>query len=257
MDSPCQERLPAPADDPQVDLREALYNDRAIGPAAAIQWPRERITRLHGILVDLDPKVLAPGNALFLPATDPEAFLAAIAPVLDRHPLARQAEVRASGTGLHLLIGLDPPVELTTAGAQRRWDCLVTAVQRSLPADLNAPGIQALTRPVGSINGKNGAVVRQLRAGTGVSAEAVMAFADRLAAAPFRTLVAVLAGPGAIAPCPLCRAEGSRLGVLDRAGSCYGCGPVSLDRLLDAILQPATAPGAATRPGAERRAARR
>jgi hypothetical protein len=36
-----------------------------------------------------------------------------------------------------------------------------------------------------------------------VPPEAVIAFVDRLAAAPFRTLVEVLAGPDAIAPCPL------------------------------------------------------
>ena len=39
----------------RVDLRESLANDRLKGPVSVVQLPAERITRLHGILFDLDP----------------------------------------------------------------------------------------------------------------------------------------------------------------------------------------------------------
>src|SRR2546430_1670504 len=91
-----------------VDVREALYNDQTIGPISTIQLPAERITKLHGILFDLDPKILVSANAIFPPAETPEAFYAGIKHILDRHPLGRSAEVRASGTGLHLILWLRP-----------------------------------------------------------------------------------------------------------------------------------------------------
>jgi hypothetical protein len=149
----------------QVDLREALYNDGCTGTESRIQLPAARITRLLGIMIDLDPGKLNPNNRIFPPAADPREFLARIQGVLDHHPLARVAEVRNSGTGLHLLIWLDPPLELKTAGEQRYWDGIVRAVQATLPSDPNAPGITALTRPVGAINSKNGAYIEILRAG--------------------------------------------------------------------------------------------
>src|SRR4051794_41115462 len=94
------------------DLRESLANDRAVGPVAQIQLPLVRTTRLHAVMLDLDPKLYRPGNLLFPPRGDPREFYQGICPVLRRHPLACHAEVRVSGTGLHLLIRIDPPVEL-------------------------------------------------------------------------------------------------------------------------------------------------
>ena len=55
------------------DLREALYNDRPVGPAPRIQMPREAVTRLHGLMVDLDANILEP-NPWFPPGGTPEEF---------------------------------------------------------------------------------------------------------------------------------------------------------------------------------------
>jgi hypothetical protein len=220
-----------------VDLREALFNEGAVGPAGVIQVPTAGITRLNGLMLDLDPKWLVPDNALFPPADDPREFLARIAPVLDRHPLLRHAEVRSSGGGLHAILWFDPPVELTSAAAQARWSTLVRAVQCALPGDPNAPGITALTRPVGSVNSKNGAVVAVLRPGQPVDPARVEAFVRELAAAPFRRVAAVLLGGDRAEPCPVCRKPGSSLAVLDRGGKCYACGPVSLEHLFEVVYR--------------------
>lgn len=222
-----------------ADLREALFNDCAVGRIQDIQVPLERITTLHGILFDLDPGLLDPDNALFPPADDPRAFHEAIRPVLDRHPLARSAEVRASGTGLHLLLWLDPAVELDDAGGQRRWAAVVRVLQRTLPVDPDMPGITAVTRPVGSTNGKNGAAVALLRPGEPVRPAAVEEYMERVARAPFREVALPLLGRDRVEPCPVCRGPRTRLDVLDYVGRCYnGCSKVTLDQLYDAIFKP-------------------
>jgi hypothetical protein len=223
----------------QVDSREALYNDNPVGLAGVIQVPAERITTLLGIVADLDPKLLIPGNPLFPPDPDPRKFHASIRPVLDRHPLARHGEVRSSGTGLHLILRLDPPVELRSAAEQRRWSVIVRAVLGSLPTDPHAPGITALTRPIGSINSKNNAVVELLQPGRSIAPRDIVAFVEELAEAPFRTVALPLFGSDRVEPCPSCRAPGSSLGVLGRLGRCYHCGDVRLERLLDLVYAPA------------------
>src|SRR5437667_10491464 len=103
------------------DLREQLYNEQLVGPVTEIQHPTERVTTLHGILLGLDPGILRPGNPWFPPDADPRQFHEAIRPPLDRHPVVTHAEVRASGTGLHLIVWLDPPVELRSAAEQKYW----------------------------------------------------------------------------------------------------------------------------------------
>jgi hypothetical protein len=239
-----------------ADAREQLSNDRRTGPIHEVQLPLERITTHHGVMIDLDPRLYVPGNPLFLPADDPRIFYRNIKPVLERHPLARRAEVRLSGTGLHLLVWVSPPVELHSEAEQRRWDHIVRAVQCSLPADPDAPGITALTRAVGSVNSKNGATVTVLQSGEPVTPQEVENFVSRLGEAPFRELARVLLSADRVAPCPVCRKEGSRLDVQDRSGSCYGgCGRVRLDRLLEVIYAPPeaapqNAPGKDTTPEA-------
>jgi hypothetical protein len=218
------------------DEFEALYNDGAVGPAAAIQRPLECITRSHGFRFDLDPVMLRPGNPLFPPDSDPRLFHDLIRPVLDRHPLARHAEVRLSGTGLHLIVRLDPAAELTSRADQVRWSDLVRAVLSSLPVDPHAPGITGLTRRVGSVNSKNGVIVEVLRQGDPVSPDQVAEFVQDLAAAPFRVVAGILGGPEPIRPCPACRTPGSSLGVHDRSGHCYDCGQVDLTHLYESIL---------------------
>jgi hypothetical protein len=216
-----------------IDLREALYNDGPVGPAGLVQVPTGRITRLDGLMLDLDPSLLAPGNPLFPPADEPREFFSRIRPVLDRHPLLRHAEVRSSGRGLHLILTFDPPVELASAAAQKSWSTLVRVVQRSLPADPNAPGITALTRPVGSVNPRNGAVVEVLRPGQSVDPVRVEAFVRQMDAAPFRSVANFLLGQERVEPCPICLRPGSSLGVHDRGGTCYTCGPITLEKLYE------------------------
>src|SRR5262249_31767818 len=142
-----------------ADTREALYNDQPTGLAGQIQLPLERITTLHGFIMDMDPDILDDDNPHFPPDRDPRAFFAGMVSRLERDPLARHAEGRASGRGLHLIVRLSPPVQLNSAGDQSYWDHIVRAVQATLPSDVSAPGITVLTRPIGSLNSKNGAIV--------------------------------------------------------------------------------------------------
>jgi hypothetical protein len=238
------------------DVREALFNEQATGPAGSIQLPQERITSLHGVFFDLDPKLMVPGNRLFPPSNDPRAFYQGIKPVLDRHALARHAEVRASGTGLHLIVWLQPAVQLHSAAEQQRWDGIIQAVQCSLPSDPQSPGITGLTRPEGVVNTKNGATVEVLQVGTPVAPKAVEEFAARLIAAPFREIAQVLLGADRVSPCPVCAGEGTRLDVLDRVGMCYGgCGKVSIEHLYDTVLLPVQLPAKRNNTGAEKKTA--
>ena len=226
------------ASDGKSDTRSALFNEGADGPAPEIQRTAEEITRLLGFVADLDPGLLIPGNPIFPPDADPRRFHERIRPALDRHPIYRDAEVRSSGTGIHLIVRFAPPIELATAADQAYWANLVLAVQRSLPTDPNAPGVTGLTRPVGSVNSKNGAVVETLRPGRPIDPIRVVEFVAAMGEAPFRTVAMVLLGADRPAPCPICRAPGSSLGVLDRVGKCYGCGKVNLEGLYGAVMRP-------------------
>lgn len=225
--------------DDHVDLRQQLYNEGLQGPVQRIQLPRERITRLNGILFDLDPKLLVPNNLYFPPADDPRAFYEAIRPVLERHPLACHAEVRNSGTGLHAIVWLQPAVELHTAEEQAKWSAIVKAVQCTLPSDPDAPGITALTRALGSINGKNGATVEVIKVGQPVSPLEVETYLQQLVKKPFQMVTEVLFGSQRVVPCPVCEGPRTRLDALDHMGRCYGgCSKVSLEQLYDVLMQP-------------------
>jgi hypothetical protein len=229
-----EDEIPSTHSDDQTDVREALYNDGGTGPAGRIQIPRERISALRGFVIDLDPHLLRPDNSLFPPSENPRVFHQQIGPVLDRHPLARHAEVRDSGRGLHLLVLIEPPVQLHTSGEQRYWDAIVKIVQRTLPADPRAPGITALTRALGSINSKNGRAVELLKKGAPVSPDEVLRFAKDVGAAPFRTIAEILLGAERVECCPLCQQQS--LTVYEREGRCYQCGKVRMDALLDAVF---------------------
>src|SRR5262249_52176114 len=150
-----------------------------------------------------------------------------VEPWLSRHPVFRKAEVRDSGRGLHVLILFDRPVEFATQGERQLWAGVVKVVQRLLPTDPGCPGITALTRPVGSVNSKNGKKVRRLKKGRPVDPREVLALYEQARAAPFRT-VASLFGAERVSPCPVCKAEGSALVVLDHTGKCYQCGKVRI-----------------------------
>ena len=223
----------------RIDIRQQLFNDGLTGPVGMIQIPTQRITRLLAFMYDLDARLLLPDNPLVPPAADPRRFYENIRPVLERHPLARRGEVRSSGGGLHVIVPFGPPVELVTAADQQKWATMIRPAQYSLPADPNAPGITALTRPVGSVNSKNGATVEVIKPGEPIDPREVEAFVRQLLGAPFRTVATILLGDERILPCPACRGEGTRLDVLDHAGICYArCGKVSLARLYDCVLRP-------------------
>jgi hypothetical protein len=114
------------------DVRESLVNGGAVGPAGANAVPVERVARLRGLVVDLDPKLLVPDNPIFPPSDDPRVFHDNVRAVLDRHPVLRHAEVGSSGTGLHAVAWLEPHVELSSARDQGRWAAVVRAVQSSV-----------------------------------------------------------------------------------------------------------------------------
>ena len=156
---------------------------------------------------------------------------------LTRHPLLANLEVRASGTGLHAILWLQPALEFTDEAERTRWCSRVKIVQMILPTDPLAPGITATTRALGSINSKNGHEVKQLKQGQGVAPADVMALADELCAAPFGTIFRVLTGTEKVSPCPFCHQE--TLTALAHSGICYGCGKVSFEQLCNQLFQPA------------------
>jgi hypothetical protein len=161
--------------------------------------------------------------------------------MLGRHPVLAAAEVRDTGRGVHALIHLDPPVVFTTTGERDKWAAAVEVVQRVLPTDPDAPGLTALTRPVGSINSKTGRAVSVLKTGTPVAPAEVLALAEDVRRTPFRTIVGIVFGPQT-SPCPICRKPDTRLGVFDKSGVCYGgCGKVKVDRVFDSLYVPRAA----------------
>ena len=158
-----------------VDYREQLFNEGKSGPVNEVSTPTGCITSLSGILLDFDPKIFRSS------AVDPDippdsvAFYENIVrPWLDRHDVARNSELRMSGTGLHSLVRFKEPVVFRTDSERKRWGGIVKVIQASLPTDPDAPGINALTRPIGSINSKSGATVTQLTPGQPVEAETVV-----------------------------------------------------------------------------------
>ncbi len=224
-------------DNSNVDLREKLYNDREIGPVT-ISDPESIITRLHGILLDVDPLNYRKSRGANVRSNPEKFYLRVIKTMLLRHAVLARAEVRLSGTGLHIIIWFAEPVELKTEGDRLRWVAIIKAIQRLLPTDHLAPAITAMTRPLGSRNGKNQKKVKCLHRGEPVPPADILKLFDQLSAKPFATVAQVLFGEGPIRPCPICNGEGSSLGVLSATGKCYGgCGKVKLSQLYDVFLE--------------------
>jgi hypothetical protein len=150
----------------KVDWRKQLFSDRQSGPSQRIQLRAEQITRLWGILLDLDPGLFRRDVVPAGLRDDPGRFYKQVVrPWLRRHAVLHDAEVRLSGQGLHVVLRFAEAVECTGDAERRRWAGIVKAVQAVLPTDPDAPGLTATTRARGSINSKNDAVVRQLYAG--------------------------------------------------------------------------------------------
>ncbi len=239
--SQSQDSAPQPSDrDPLVDSREQLFNGGESGPITDIQVSTERIAKLNGIFFDIDPRLCCSSQLFPKIPTEPTAFYETIAkPWLGRHPMLNLAEVRNSGTGLHVIVWLEAPLIFSTDQERQRWSGIVQVVQAVLPVDPDQPGITAVTRPIGSINSKNGATVTLLKPGKPVSAEVVVALYDEMRLSPFKTVMRILIGREKLKPCPLCLKEGSQLSAMDRVGQCYGsCGTVRLEQLYDLVLAP-------------------
>ena len=239
----------ASAETANVDLREALFNDGAIGPIGAIQVSTERVVSLRGIMFDLDPDLFLHGGLIAAVPHDAADFYREIVkPMLDRHPLLKKAEVRLTGRGLHVILRFAKPVEFTKPGEQEEWDGIVEVVQPSLPIDPGQPGITATTRAVGSLNRKNGATVELLEKGSPVTEEEVRALCKEMCEQPFRTVMSTLTGVERVQPCPFCKKPDSALAAGKHVGTCYGCGTVRLERLYDLVLAPKTAEKVAIAP---------
>jgi hypothetical protein len=222
-----------------VDLREALFNDGAIGPIGSIQVSTERIVSLRGIMFDLDPDLFVQSGLIASISDDAAAFYRdVVKPMLDRHPVLKKTEVRMTGRGLHVILRFAAPIEFTKPGEREEWAGIVEVVQTALPIDPGQPGITATTRAVGSRNGKNDAVVELLEEGSPVTADEVRALCDEMCKQPFRTVMSILAGSGRLQPCPICKKADSAMAAGDRAGKCYGCGSVALEQLYDLVLAP-------------------
>jgi len=222
-----------------VDLREALFNDGAVGPIGSIQVSTERIVSLRGIMFDLDPDLFVQGGLIGSIPHDAAAFYREIVkPMLDRHPVLKKAEVRMTGRGLHVILRFEKPIDFTKPGEREEWAGIVEVVQTALPIDPGQPGITATTRVVGSVNGKNGATVEVLEKGSPVTEEEVRALCKAMCEQPFRTVMATLTGAERVQPCPVCKKPDSALAGGKHAGSCYGCGTVRLEKLYDLVLAP-------------------
>ena len=223
----------------QIDLREQLANDGDVGPIKEVSIPESMITKLRGIVVDIDPKWLNRDKFSCRARSNPERlYKRSIRRMLTRHPVLAKAEVRNSGTGLHVIIWLKEPVEFESEGDRQRWAAIVKVIQRLLPSDPTAPGITALTRAIGSINSKNNKPVRRLKKGESVTADEIIQLVDQVRAAPFRMVMSILFGRENISPCPICGEDETSLAVLDKVGRCYGsCGDVSLSKLFDLFLK--------------------
>lgn len=231
------------AENGAVDERLQLVNDQQRGPIHDVSLPEAAITSLHGILLDFDPDRLCPDIASSKTRANPEKlWKRVVRKWLRRHPVFARARVVLSGRGLHVIIRLEPAVVFETEAERQKWAAVVKLVQKLLPTDPDCPGITALTRPVGSINSKNNETVQLLHGGEPVHPDEVLALCAQAAARPFATVVGLLYGGTQISPCPVCRGDGSRLGVLDHVGMCYGgCGKVGLGQIFDLFLKPRAA----------------
>ena len=216
-------------------------NDRRVGPLREVQLPTECITSLHGILFDFDPKICRPTiprSPRRRPGGIPRQHSA---PVLERHPLARHAEVRVSGTGLHLILWLSPAAEMRSAGDQAFWAAVVKAGSGHAA---DRPGHARHHRPHPPASGpptpRTVPRSTRLKAGEPVNPQDVLAFLRESDSAPFREVAVPMLGGERLSPCPVCGVEDTRLDVRDRSGMCYGgCGQVTLVGTLQQHLRPA------------------
>jgi len=223
-----------------VDERLQLFNEQLRGSIHDVSVAEAAITSLHGILLDFDPDRLHPNAASRADRDDPKRLWAnVVEPWMQRHPVFAKARVVASGRGLHAILRFSSAVDFTSECEREYWAAVVQVVQKLLPTDPDCPGITALTRPLGSVNGKNGETVRLLDAGQPVNPDEVLALCADVVARPFAIVAGLLFSSKRITPCPVCQVDSSRLDILDQVGMCYGgCGKVQIGQLFDLFLQP-------------------
>ena len=222
----------------KTDLREQLYNDGETGPVQRIQVSAERVVQLRGILFDIDLKLLRCSPLLpGIPTAPSEFYHGVLRDWLDRHPILQHAEVRDSGNGVHVLLWFCEPIVFTTDGERERWDGIIKVVQAALPVDPDQPAITAVTRPIGSINSKNGATVSELKQGNPITRDDLLILYEQMCSSPFGTVFNIVVGEEQISPCPVCCRDGSSLRVGRHFGFCYGgCRRVKLEQLYDLLL---------------------
>src|SRR5262249_12037391 len=161
----------------------------------------EMITSVRGIPLDFDPKLFRPERLSAKARKDPALFSKTLVRTwLRRHPVLTKAERRVSGQGIHAILWFDRPVEFATESDRQRWPAIIKVIQRLLPTDPDSPGITALTRPIGSVNSKNGTNVRTLFKGEPVSAAEVLGLFEEARAKPFRTVTTLLFGSEWVTP---------------------------------------------------------
>ena len=217
-----------------VDLRQACYNGMAVGDFSAVQLAQGEIIRLDAIAIDVDPGFLR-NSLLFpmIPWDDPRrVYHEIVAPMLARDPALAGAEVRDTGTGLHVLLRPDQPIEFQTEIDRRKWSSLVEIIQAVLPSDPHAPGITMVTRPIGSINSKNCRTVTRVADGYPVAVDSILGLVDRMRRAPAKTIFGIWFGTDRLQPCPIC-GKGRGLIAKSRNAKCYTCGTIELPQLLD------------------------
>jgi len=230
-DNPCQSC---------VDEYEQLVNERDKGPLTQVSVSAERITKLHGIMCDIDPKHFRISAILPEVPQDPTVFHQEVLQHwLRQHNVLQKAEVRVSGTGLHVLLWLSAPVVFENEEERLQWAGIIKTVQACLPIDPDQPGITSLTRPVGSVNSKNNAVVTRLHPGELIPRDELLNLHQDMMSRYFKTVFQILIGSSPVSPCPFCGQDDSRLSALDKCGRCYGsCGTIKLDQLYDIFLAP-------------------
>lgn len=213
-----------------IDLAEHNVNDCSVGKRSQISIKRELITSISRLMIDVDPgewKGVLSDRELADPSLiNPKLFWKHhLELMLDRHPLLSKAEVRFSGRGFHVLVCLEEPVVFTDDAARDLWQHRLQILQCLIPSDPRAPGLNIMTRPLNSINSKNGRRVVLVRKPTLVSAQEVIEAVDQFRAAPFQTIAQTLFGRSS-SPCPLCETPGSSLRIRTHNGICYGgkCG---------------------------------
>lgn len=223
-----------------VDIYEQLVNQRETGPLQTVSISSELITHLHGIMFDIDPKNFHKSNIIPEVPIEPREFYETVLKAwLGRNPVLSKAEVRISGTGLHVLLWFDQPIVFENEAQRLKWDGIIKVIQAALPIDPDQPAITCLTRVVGSINGKNHGRVESIVAGELITEGEARELQQQLSSQPFKTVLTILCGEDRVLPCPCCEAEGSTLSALEKCGLCYGsCGKISLEAIYDLLLSP-------------------